>query len=184
MVRNLKKRFWHGVGKLCRLHSARDGATAVEFALIAPVFLAVLFAILEVAFFLVAQQTLQTAAASAGRLIMTGQAQNSGMTQSQFAAAVCPMVTALINCNNLMINVQNYSSFIGAGASAPTLTYNAQGQVTNNWSFNPGVPGDVVVVQLIYQAPVISGPLGFTLANLTNGTALMMGVTAFRVEPY
>ena len=83
-----------------------------------------------------------------------------------------------------MINVQSYSSFIGASASAPTLTYNAQGQVTNNWAYNPGVAGDVTVVQLMYQAPVVNGPLGFTLANLTNGTALMMGVTAFRVEPY
>jgi len=184
MNRNLNRVFLALRQKLSHLRSARSGATAVEFALIAPIFIAVLIAILEVAFFLIVQQTLQTAATTAGRLIMTGQAQNSAMTQSQFAAAVCPMVTALINCNNLMINVQSYSSFIGASASAPTLTYNAQGQVTNNWSYNPGVPGNVTVVQLIYQAPVVNGPLGFTLANLTNGTALMMGVTAFRVEPY
>ena len=182
--RNLMKFFRCCARPLFRFLPARDGATAVEFALIAPVFIAVLFAILEVAFFLIAQQTLQTAATTAGRLIMTGQAQNSAMTQSQFAAAVCPMVTAIISCSNLMINVQSYSSFTGASASAPTLTYNAQGQVTNNWSYNPGVAGNVTVVQLIYQAPVVNGPLGFTLANLTNGTALMMGVTAFRVEPY
>ncbi|HEX7617543.1 MAG TPA: TadE/TadG family type IV pilus assembly protein, partial [Verrucomicrobiae bacterium] len=98
MDRNLKKFFWRCAGTLFRLHSARDGATAVEFALIAPAFIAVLVAILEVAYFLFAQQTLQMAATTAGRLIMTGQVQNSAMTQSQFAAAVCPMVNALINC--------------------------------------------------------------------------------------
>jgi hypothetical protein len=41
-----------------------------------------------------------------------------------------------------------------------------------------------MVVQLIYQWPVISGPLGFSLSNLPGSAIEMMGVTAFRVEPY
>jgi hypothetical protein len=64
------------------------------------------------------------------------------------------------------------------------LTFNAQGAVTNTWSYSPGTPGAVMVVRLIYQWPVIGGPLGFKLANLTTGAAEMMGITAFRVEPY
>jgi hypothetical protein len=115
---------------------------------------------------------------------MTGSAQNSAMTQSQFLNTVCPTVQALFNCNNLMINVQSYEDFVSANASAPTLTYNGQGQVTNNWSYSPGAPGQVMVVQLIYQWPVISGPLGFSLSNLPGSAIEMMGVTAFRVEPY
>jgi hypothetical protein len=39
-------------------------------------------------------------------------------------------------------------------------------------------------VQLIYAWPVIGGPLGFSLANLPNGAAEMVGVSAFKVEPY
>ncbi len=175
------QRFATSISRFCR---ARRGATAVEFALIAPAFLATLIAVLEVTIFLFAQQALQTAAVEAGRLFMTGQAQNSGMTQSQFVNAACPNIQALFNCNSLMVDVQSYSAFSAANASAPTLTYGTQGQVTNNWSFNPGSPGDVVVVRLIYQWPVVGGPLGFALSNLANGSAEMMGVTAFRVEPY
>jgi len=143
-----------------------------------------LIAILETTLFLFAQQNLQTAVMQAGRLFMTGSAQNSAMTQSQFLNTVCPTVQALFNCNNLMINVQSYEDFVSANASAPTLTYNGQGQVTNNWSYSPGAPGQVMVVQLIYQWPVISGPLGFSLSNLPGSAIEMMGVTAFRVEPY
>jgi Flp pilus assembly protein TadG len=173
--------FATSISRFCR---ARRGATAVEFALIAPAFLATLIAVLETTVFLFAQQALQTAAVQAGRLFMTGQAQNTAMTQSQFINAACPAIQALFDCNSLMVDVQSYSTFNGANASAPTLTYNGQGQVTNNWSFNPGAPGEIVVVRLIYQWPVVGGPLGFALSNLTNGTAEMMGVTAFRVEPY
>jgi Flp pilus assembly protein TadG len=163
--------------------AARRGATAVEFALIAPAFFALLIAIFETTIFLFAQQNLQDAAVEAGRLFMTGQAQKSSMTQAQFKTNVCQIIQALFNCNSLMINVQSYNSFSAANTSEPTLTYNAQGQV-NNGAYSPGTPGQVTVVQLAYPWHVIGGPLGFSLANQSNGTAEMMGVTAFRVEPY
>jgi hypothetical protein len=115
---------------------------------------------------------------------MTGQVQNAGTTQSQFATEVCPMVSVIFTCANLMINVQNYSDFSGASTSAPTLTYNANGTVSNTWAYDPGTPGQVMVVQLIYQWPIVPGPFGYVLSNLGNGTTEMMGVTAFRVEPF
>ncbi len=97
---------------------------------------------------------------------------------------VCPMVQAIFTCSKLMINVQNYSSFSGASTASPTLTYNANGTVANTWAYSPGNPGDVMVVQLIYQWPIVGGPFGYVLSNLGNGTTEMMGVTAFRIEPY
>jgi len=156
----------------------------VEFALIAPAFLAMLIAILETTLFLFAQATLQNAAVDAGRLFMTGQAQNAGTTQTQFQNEICPMVSALFTCGNLMVNVEAYSDFGSASASAPTLTYNSDGTVSNSWSYSAGTPGQVMVVQLVYQWPIIGGPLGSVLSNLGNGSTEMMGVTAFRVEPY
>ena len=45
-------------------------------------------------------------------------------------------------------------------------------------------PGDVVVVQLVYAWPVVTGPLGFNITNLPNNQIQLTGVTAFRVEPY
>ncbi len=167
-----------------RFSAARDGATVIEFALIAPAFFALIIAIFETMLFLFAQQNLQEAAMEAGRLFMTGKAQTSNMTQAQLMSAICPNIQALFNCSAVMVNVQSYSSFSNADPSTPTLTYNAKGQVTNNWSYTPGTPGQVMIVQLIYQWPVIGGPLGFSLANLQNGAVEMMGVSAFRVEPY
>jgi Flp pilus assembly protein TadG len=183
-MRNLAKLSRHCARTVIRFGVARRGATAVEFALVAPAFFALLIAIFEVTLFLFAQQTLQNAAVSAGRLIMTGQTQNAGTTQSQFATNVCPLVSVIFTCSNLMINVQNYSDFSSASTSAPTLTYNPNGTVSNTWAYDPGTPGQVMVVQLIYQWPIVGGPFGYVLSNLGNGTTEMMGVTAFRVEPF
>jgi len=184
MFRNCASYFQRLAKEICRFSCAHRAATAVEFALIAPPFLATLLAIFEVTLFLFAQQVLQNAAVEAGRLFMTGQAQNGNTTQSQFQTDVCPMVSALFTCSAVMVNVQTYSNFASASASAPTLTFNGQGQVTNTWSYNTGTPGDVMVVQLIYQWPIVSGPFGYVLPNLGNGHVEMMGVSAFRVEPY
>jgi len=180
-VANYSSRCTRAIVGFCR---ARRGATAVEFALIAPFFLATLIAVLQTCVFVFAQATLQTAAMTAGRLIMTGQVQNGGVTQSQFLNDICPTIQPLFNCNNLMVNVANYSDFSSANTTAPVLTYNAQGQITNAWSYNPGAPGQVVVVQLIYQWSVVGGPLGFVLSNLPNSMSEIVGVSAFRVEPY
>jgi Flp pilus assembly protein TadG len=184
MFRDSAKRVRSFARAICRFAGARRATTAVEFALVAAPFLATLIAILEVTIYLFAQQVLQNAATEAGRLFMTGRAQNSGTTQTQFQNDVCPMISALFNCNSLMVNVQSYTSFSGVNASAPTLTFNSQGKVTNTWTYSPGTPGQVMVVQLIYQWPIVSGPLGYVLSSLGNGNTEMMGISAFRVEPY
>jgi Flp pilus assembly protein TadG len=182
MIRNLRQQYRYWTRAVARLRAAEGGATAVEFALIAPAFLATLIAVLQTAVFLFAQASLQTAATQAGRLFMTGQAQN--LSQSAFKTQVCQnYLPAVFNCNSLIVVVQNYTSFSGASTSAPAL-YNAQGNPVNTWAYSPGSPGQIMVVQLVYPWSVVNGPLGFTLANLPNNAAEMMGLSAFRVEPY
>jgi Flp pilus assembly protein TadG len=188
-MRYLRQSLSCGIRAITRFSRAAGGASAFEFALIATPLLATVIAIFETAIYLLAQQTLENAAQTAGRILLTGQGQNSGMTQSQFTSAICPMIQPLFKCASLMVDVQSYSSFASANTSEPTLTYNGQGQVTNSWSYNPGgcvteLTQNIIVVRLIYQWPVIGGPLGFTLANLANGNSELMGVTAFRVEPF
>ena len=172
---------------MLRFARAREAATAVEFALIAPAFLATLIAVFQTCVFLFAQTVLQNAANQAGRYFLTGQAQNAGCTATQIInggcgtlAGVCP--AAMFSCGNMYLVVQNYSSFASANTSSPSM-YSGTTPVTT-YAYDPGTPGDIMVVQLIYAWPVIGGPLGFTLANLPNGSAEMVGVSVFRVEPY
>jgi len=161
--------------------AAERGATAVEFALIAPAFLATILALMQMALFIFAQQVLQNAAMQAGRQFMTGQAQSE--SQSAFKTYVCQnYLPYMFDCNSLVIVVQSAASFSSTSTSAPALY--SGGQPVQNWTYSPGTPGQVMVVQLVYPWSVFGGPLGFTLANLPNSAAEMMGISAFRVEPY
>lgn len=158
-----------------------NAATAVEFGLVAAPFIALLVAIMQTFLVIFAQQLLQTVVTQSSRLILTNQA--ATMTQAQFATQVCNQVRIIFDCSNLMVDVQTYASFAAGNTSAPTLNFNAQGQVTNTWQFNPGGPGDIVIVRIMYQWPVFGGPLGFNLSNLGNGNRLIMASAAFQNEP-
>src|SRR5580692_308809 len=183
MFLTLTKYFQRNVA---RFAAAQQGATVVEFALIAPAFLAMLFAVIQSTLVLFAQETLQNAAVEGGRLFMTGQAQttgSSGLSQTQFANDVCPMVSAVFTCSKLQINVAAYSSFGSASTSAPSL-YDSNGNPITSGTYSPGTQGEIMIVQLAYPWPIIGIPLGSLFSNTGYGTTEIMGISAFRVEPY
>ncbi len=167
-----------------RLLGQQDGAAAVEFALVAAPFLALVFAIMETALVFFAGQTLETAAADSARLIMTGQAQTQGFNQAQFKTAVCGKIYGLFNCNaGLFVDVKKYTSFASIDNSKLPLDANGNLQ-TDTFGYQTGGPGDIVVVRLMYQWPVYVSLLGLNLSDMTGGKRLLMSTTAFRNEPY
>jgi len=180
MIGKLPRYLRRGAAGISRFRKAQHGATALEFALIAPAFLATLIAVFQTCIFLFAQMALQNEAVQAGRYFLTGQAQNNGWTANTIVNKVCQ--PALFTCANMVIVVQNFASFAAANTSAPQLY--VDGNPVTSWAYDPGTPGEVMVVQLIYKWSVVNGPLGFVLSNLPNGATEMMGVSAFRVEPY
>src|SRR6202030_4391193 len=102
MFRKLSRHLRRRTGAVARFCRSSGGTTAVEFAFIAPPFLALLIAILQLASYLFAQQALQTAVVAPGLLILTGQVQTATLSQSQFKTnAVCPLLPAIFTCSNL-----------------------------------------------------------------------------------
>jgi Flp pilus assembly protein TadG len=167
---------------LRRFVRKNDGAAAVEFAMVAAPFLALVFAILETAIVFFAGQVLETAAADSARLIMTGQAQKGGFNQTQFKQEVCNRVFGLFDCNGgIKVDVRTYTSFSSASTSKPI---DASGNVTFTPAYQPGSPGDIVVVRLLYEWPVYVSLLGLNLADLSGNKRLIMATAAFRNEPY
>jgi Flp pilus assembly protein TadG len=159
-----------------------DGVAAVEFALVVAPFLALLFAIMETALVFFAGQTLETAAADSGRLILTGQAQAQGLTQASFKDAVCARIYGMFDCSNGMsVDVRTYSTFAAVDLSRPV---DNNGNLVNNFTYSPGGPCAIVVVRLIYQFPVYLSLLGFNLADMASGKRLLMATSVFRNEPF
>jgi len=166
-----------------RLLRQQDGAAAIEFGLVAAPFLALVFAIMETAVVFFAGQTLETAAADSARLIMTGQAQTAGFDQAKFKQEVCARIYGLFNCNGgLYVDVKNYNSFATINTAKP-IDSNGNLQA-GDFGYQPGGPGDIVVVRLMYQWPVYVSLLGLNLSDMSGGKRLLMSTVAFRNEPY
>jgi Flp pilus assembly protein TadG len=159
-----------------------EGSAAVKFGLVAAPFIALLFAIMETAIVFFAGQTLETAVADSSRLILTGQAQTQKFDAAAFKNAVCSKIYALFDCQNgVYVDVRKFSSFSNVTMPSPI---DAQGNFQNDSSYQPGGPGDIVVVRLFYQYPVYVSLLGFNLANMSGGKRLLVATAAFRNEPY
>jgi Flp pilus assembly protein TadG len=194
------------------LRKNRDGMAVVEFALVGPAFIALLLAVLYTMFIFLAQQMLETAAQSAGRMLLTGSAQtttlangNVGMTASDFKNAICngysgttasgdavsvlPLLPSMLSCSRLTVNVTTANSYNVGSTAPPTFTYDGNGVVTStgtgyNYQSSGSGSSRIVVLQLIYLWPTGTGPLGLTLANQPNGNRMIVATSVFTTEAY
>jgi Flp pilus assembly protein TadG len=165
-----------------RLVRQQEGATAVEFALVAAPFLALVFAIMETAIVFFAGQALETAVADSSRLIMTGQAQSQGLDQAGFKNAVCAKIYGLFDCQNgVYVDVKKFTSFANVTMDSPI---DGNKDFKPNFTYQPGAACEIVVVRLFYQYPVYVSLLGFSMSNVNGGKRLLAATAAFRNEPF
>jgi Flp pilus assembly protein TadG len=187
MFETVRMKFTGGLRNLTRSRAVRrfarqqDGAAAVEFAMIAAPFLALIFAILETAMVFFAGQTLEAATADSARLILTGQAQTAGFSKTDFKTQVCNRISSLFDCNNVYVDVKNYSNFSSVSTASPVVSGVLN---TSSMAYTPGGPGCIVVVSLYYQWPIYVPSFGISLSNLNGGYRLLQATSVFRNEPY
>jgi Flp pilus assembly protein TadG len=171
--------------RLRRLPGDDRAATAVEFALLLPPLIFLILASLQLSIIFFAGQYLQSLTTIAARQIMTGQIQNAGDSQSQFQTALCANApTLFFTCANMMVDVESASSYSTLNTGTLTPTYNTSGQVTNSWSYSPGAPGDIVILRVMYNWPIVAAPLLPGLANQSNGDRLLVATSVVKNEPY
>jgi Flp pilus assembly protein TadG len=157
-----------------------DGSVAVEFGLIMLPFLTLMFVIIETALVFFAGQTLETAATDSARLIMTGQADAQKLDQNTFKDAVCGRIVALFDCaGGMYVDVKKYDTF---GSIDNGVKYDPSGKPVT--SYQPGSPGDIVVVRLIYQWPITIPLVQSFLADPSAKTRMLVATAVFRNEPY
>jgi Flp pilus assembly protein TadG len=175
---------------LRRFAGSHRGSAAVEFALVAPMFFALLFAVIETALMFFASQVLETITQNSARMVLTGQAQNGGLPacasactpQAQFKSYVCSQIPALFDCNQLYVDVQSYPNSFASVTLASHI--DSGGNFDPNMGYNPGGAGQVVVVRMFYQWPLFVTGLGYNVSNLTGNKRLLVATAAFQNEPF
>jgi len=171
------------LNKVLEILRDTKAATAVEFALLSIPLIGLILFTLQLAIVSFYDQALQTATEQAARQLMVGSAQDSSLSQSAFKTAVCAKAT-LFTCSGLMVDVQSASAFSQLSTSPLSPTYGSNGAVTSSWNYSPGAAGDVVIMRVMYDWPIVGGPFAYGLANQSNGTFLMVATAVFKNEPY
>jgi Flp pilus assembly protein TadG len=165
---------------LRRLGRDRGGASALEFALLLPVFLWLLMGILETSVMLHTQVVVEGAVADAARQIRTGQAQQSGDAVTTFQNQLCGSLNSVIGCNELTYDVRTSSSFA-------TITWGFQEDEEGETIppvFTPGNAGDIVVVTVQYTWRFFTPMIGAFYGDNHGMTRTIMATAVFRNEPY
>ena len=168
-----------------RFAGNRKGSAAIQFALIAPLFFALIFAILETALVFVAGQVLETALQDTARLVLTGQATAGNTTQTQFQTTLCGKTSAFFTCSQIVVEAKKYTNFGSVDLSAkPTSACAA----TSTASFSLGSNGDVMVVRAFYKWPLYVTGLGYYIGGSNaDGSKcnkrLLSSTAVFRNEP-
>ena len=170
--------------RLSAFARATEGVAAVEMAMVATPFFALLFGIIELGLIFLVSSSLENATAQAARTIRTGEFQTGGTTTAgAFKTAICNNFGWLQSdcATNLSVDVRTFTTFSSVTAPQPVSnkTFN-QAALT----FNPGGPGDIVVVRAYYQWPLIAPLMSQSLETLNGGTNLITTTATFRNEPY
>lgn len=171
-------------GVVARWQADTQGATAIEFAMVAGPFLMMLFGIIGVGLYFFTTFTLENAVEQAGRLLRTGQAQQAGYTAAQFKAKVCEYVPGFVDCDGkLRVNVLSYPDTTNITAdSLPTCL--AEGGLSNGTQFDMGAASEVVLVWVCYEWEMAAKIPFLRLGDMANGSRLIQATTVFRTEPF
>lgn len=165
---------------------ARDGATAVEFGLIAVPMLMLIFGTIELGMVLLVSSTLDTATDYAAREIRTGRFQGGGAsTESDFRQLMCEQMTWLggTDCKSkVFVEAQTFSNFATASTAAIEDPEKFDPDTKRCWSV--GNQGDIVVVRTYYDWPLFTPLLSSALANRNDDSRLISAARAFKNEPF
>lgn len=155
---------------LMRFRKQEDGAAAVEFAMIALPFFALIFAVFELAIFFFASRYVEDGLFNASRKVLT-QRLPAGNVCSEFKKELAANFTKWLDPSKLVITAKPLSSFSGTEAAADFAS--------GTCAF--GAPGSVVVLSVTYPYPF--NGFRFTSGSSKIGTNIpLFASTAFRVE--
>ena len=165
-----------------KLARNKDGATAIEFALVALPFFTVVFAILELGLAFIVNRMVDNAVIEASRMIRTGQASQANFSTANFRDQVCAsMPTFLCSAERIRVNVSVANDFVNVN-SIDSL-YDEDGNLKDDNAYTQSQKSEIVAVNVIYKWPMFTSFLN--LSALDHGNERHLSSTmVFRNEPW
>lgn len=199
-AKNRRKRFRFSLWR--RLARSRDGAAAIEFAILAIPYFLIIFATLETFVAYTAEQIVSNAVNVMAREVRTGNitynlGRTTDMTKEQFRIAFCKQISVVIACSateastptKLYLDLETLSSFeaVADKVGVPRVNGGLSDLDTSAFHFAPGGPKSINLLRAYYRWDVTMDLLR-SISNLRpdsqTNQVLLIATTAFRNEDY
>jgi Flp pilus assembly protein TadG len=188
-----------------KLARSKDGAAAIEFAILAIPYFLIIFAIIETFVAFAAEQLVTNAVNTLGRQLRTGQITyqmnrvDTDMDRTKFRRAFCAEVNIMIQCSEseintpskLYIDARTFSSFSAIPKTIPRVSTADFADIDpTSFKFTPGGPSTINMLRAYYRWQVITDLVRpyITTIRPADGSMpsdfLIVATTAFQNENY
>lgn len=188
-----------------KLARSKDGAAAIEFAILAVPYFIIIFAIVETFVAFAAEQLVTNAVNTLGRQLRTGQITYqlnrvaTDMDVVKFRKAFCDEVDILIQCSEeeistpskLYIDARTFASFGAIPKTIPRVSTADFADIDpTSFKFTPGGPSTINMLRAYYRWQVITDLVRpyITTIRPSDGSMptdfLIVATTAFQNENY
>ncbi|MCC2613283.1 TadE/TadG family type IV pilus assembly protein [Neorhizobium petrolearium] len=177
-----------------RILRSRDGAAAIEFALLAIPYFIIIFAIIETFIAYTGEQLVGNAVDTMARRIRTGIITAGNTNSTEFRRAFCDEVSIMIKCseaeigtpNKLWLDVRSFTDFLDVPDSVP-LTPDGDLD-TSAFAYSPGAQKTINMVRAYYRWDVITDLIRPLITNVQPASGdnyfLIVQTSTVRNEDY
>jgi len=189
---------------LRRMFRSRDGAAAIEFAILAIPYFVIIFAILETFVAYSAEQLVSNAVDTMSRDLRTGRltaglGRTTDKTEKEFRQLFCNEISIMITCdtneistpNKLYLDIRSFSTFAGIPTSIPRVSADAHADIdTSTFKYSPGGAKSINMFRAYYRWKVITDLVRPYITNVrpANGSMptdfLIVATAAYQNEDY
>lgn len=175
-------------GLFGRFFARRDGATAIEFAILAIPFFVIIFASIETFIAFTGEQLLANATETMARKIRTGEIRATTPNAEQtFRAEFCEEIKILMPCSGkLFLDVRSFGKYSDIPTAVPLVDMDLD---TNSLKFAPGGKKSINIVRAYYRWDVVTDLVRPLIANIQSPDGsrrnyLMVATTVVQNEDY
>lgn len=193
-----------GRNRLARLFRSRDGAAAIEFAILAIPYFMIIFATIETFVAYWGEQVVANAVNTMSRDLRTGQItfgldRDSDMTEVEFRQKFCSEISVLMKCSateatkpeQLYLDVRSFTTFANIPKNIPRVSSDKYADIDpSSFKFSPGGPNSINILRAYYRWKVITDLIRPYITSIrpADGSMptdfLIVETTAFMNENY
>jgi len=171
-----------------RLDNDKKGTAALEFALVAPVFLGFILAIMETGWLFIRMSLLDAAVVQSSRFIYTGEAQFGEIEQADIEDFICDNVFVISKSyciGHIALELTVIDAFDSTPQDAPVCS-SVDLPVQPVTEYDPGQPSEIIFMRVCVLTKLFMPGLGLgaSLDKTDDGEYRMTSAIAFMNEPF